>query len=182
MRSAAKLSYEQAQAAIDGKPDEKTGPLLEPILKPLWAAYACAWKGREKRQPLEIDAPEHKIIFKDGKVAGVKRRERFDAHKLIEEFMIQANVCAAETLEQKQRPQIYRIHDQPSDTEDRGAHGFPADGRHGWAKGQNRHRRALQPHSASGASNRRTRTSSTKWCCARSRKPSIRPTISATSA
>ncbi|MGQ0532686.1 MAG: ribonuclease R family protein, partial [Caulobacteraceae bacterium] len=109
MRSAAKLSYEQAQAAIDGKPDEKTQPLLEPILKPLWAAYACAWKGREKRQPLEIDAPEHKIIFKDGKVAGVKRRERFDAHKLIEEFMIQANVCAAETLEQKNRPQIYRI-------------------------------------------------------------------------
>ena len=115
MRSAAKLSYEQAQAAIDGKPDDKTGPLLEPILKPLWAAYACAWKGREKRQPLEIDAPEHKIIFKDGKVAGVKRRERFDAHKLIEEFMIQANVCAAETLEQKQRPLIYRIHDRPSD-------------------------------------------------------------------
>jgi ribonuclease R len=115
MRSAAKLSYEQAQAAIDGEPDDKTRPLLDPILKPLWAAYACAWNGREKRQPLDIDAPEHKIIFRDGKVVGVKRRERFDAHKLIEEFMIQANVCAAETLEQKQRPQIYRIHDQPSD-------------------------------------------------------------------
>ena len=115
MRSAAKLSYEQAQAAIDGKPDAKTKPLLDPILKPLWAAYACVWAAREKRQPLEIDAPEHKIIFKNGKVAGVKRRERFDAHKLIEEFMIQANVCAAETLEQKGRPQIYRIHDQPTD-------------------------------------------------------------------
>ena len=83
MRSAAKLSYEQAQAAIDGKPDDKTRPLLEPILKPLWAAYACVWEARTKRQPLEIDAPAHKIIFKDGKVAGVKRRERFDAHKLI---------------------------------------------------------------------------------------------------
>jgi ribonuclease R len=106
MRSAAKLSYERAQAAIDGKPDDKTGPLLEPILQPLWAAYACVWEARTKRQPLEIDAPEHKIIFKDGKVAGVSRRERFDAHKLIEEFMIQANVCAAETLEQKNRPQI----------------------------------------------------------------------------
>src|SRR5690606_17097152 len=69
MRSAAKLSYEQAQAAIDGKPDDKTGPLLEPILKPLWAAYATVWEAREKRAPLEIDAPEHKIIFKDGKVA-----------------------------------------------------------------------------------------------------------------
>ncbi|MBX3510769.1 MAG: ribonuclease R [Hyphomonadaceae bacterium] len=115
MRSAAKLSYEQAQAAIDGRADDKTGPLLEPILKPLWAAYACVWAAREKRQPLEIDAPEHKIIFKDGKVAGVKRRERFDAHKLIEEFMIMANVCAAETLEKHGRPLIYRIHDQPSE-------------------------------------------------------------------
>ncbi len=115
MRSAAKLSYEQAQAAIDGKPDAKAKPLLEPVLKPLWAAYRTVWAAREQRQPLEIDAPEHKIVFKNGKVAGVKRRERFDAHKLIEEFMIQANVCAAETLELKGRPQIYRIHDQPSD-------------------------------------------------------------------
>ena len=115
MRSAAKLSYEQAQAAIDGEPDEKTRALLDPILKPLWAAHRTVWAAREKRQPLEIDAPEHKIIFENGKVAGVKRRERFDAHKLIEEFMIQANVCAAETLELKGRPLIYRIHDQPSE-------------------------------------------------------------------
>ncbi|MFO1016110.1 MAG: ribonuclease R [Hyphomonadaceae bacterium] len=136
MRSAAKLSYEQAQAAIDGKPDDKTRPLLEPILKPLWAAYACVWEARTKRQPLEIDAPEHKIIFKDGKVAGVKRRERFDAHKLIEEFMIQANVCAAETLEQKTRPQIYRCHDRPSDTKIAALTDFLPTVDMSWAKGQ----------------------------------------------
>lgn len=136
MRSAAKLSYEQAQAAINGEPDDKTRPLLEPILKPLWAAYACAWKGREKRQPLEIDAPEHKIIFKDGKVAGVRRRERFDAHKLIEEFMIQANVCAAETLEQKNRPQIYRIHDKPSDEKIAALSDFLPTVEMAWSKGQ----------------------------------------------
>jgi ribonuclease R len=136
MRSAAKLSYEQAQAAINGEPDDKTRPLLEPILKPLWAAYACAWKGREKRQPLEIDAPEHKIIFKDGKVAGVKRRERFDAHKLIEEFMIQANVCAAETLESKNRPQIYRIHDRPSDEKIAAISDFLPTVDMAWSKGQ----------------------------------------------
>jgi ribonuclease R len=136
MRSAAKLSYEAAQAAIDGKPDDKTGPLLEPILKPLWAAYACAWKGREKRQPLDIDAPEHKIVFKDGKVAGVKRRERFDAHKLIEEFMIQANVCAAETLEKHNRPQIYRIHDRPSDEKIAALTDFLPTVDMSWAKGQ----------------------------------------------
>lgn len=137
MRSAAKLSYEQAQAAINGEPNDKTKPLLEPVLKPLWAAYACVWAGREKRQPLEIDAPEHKIIFKDGKVAGVKRRERFDAHKLIEEFMIQANVCAAETLEQKQRPQIYRVHDRPSDEKIAAITDFLPTVGMSWAKGQN---------------------------------------------
>lgn len=137
MRSAAKLSYEQAQAAINGEPNDKTGPLLEPILKPLWAAYACVWSAREKRQPLEIDAPEHKIIFKDGKVAGVKRRERFDAHKLIEEFMIQANVCAAETLEQKGRPQIFRVHDRPSDEKIASITDFLPTVGMSWSKGQN---------------------------------------------
>src|SRR6185503_7068208 len=136
MRSAAKLSYDAAQAAIDGKPNDKTKPLLEPILKPLWAAYRCVWEAREKRQPLEIDAPEHKIIFKDGKVAGVKRRERFDAHKLIEEFMIQANVAAAETLEQKRRPQIYRIHDRPSDEKIAALTDFLPTVNMSWAKGQ----------------------------------------------
>ncbi len=116
MKSAAKLSYGQAQAAIDGKPDDKTGPLLEPILKPLWAAYAAATQGRNARQPLEIDAPEHRITFgPDGRVAGVKKRERFDAHKLIEEFMIQANVAAAEMLEDKGLQLIFRVHERPSE-------------------------------------------------------------------
>lgn len=137
MCSAAKLSYEQAQAAIDGKPDDKTGPLLETVLKPLWAAYACVWAAREKRQPLEIDAPEHKIIFKNGRVAGVKRRERFDAHKLIEEFMIQANVAAAETLEKHGRPLIYRIHDRPSDEKLAALSDFLPTVNMSWAKGQN---------------------------------------------
>jgi ribonuclease R len=117
MKSAAKLSYGQAQAAIDGTPDDATGPLLETVLKPLWAAYATAKKGRDGRQPLEIDAPEHRITFgPDGRVAGVAKRERFDAHKLIEEFMIQANVAAAEVLETKGAPLIYRVHEKPSDT------------------------------------------------------------------
>jgi ribonuclease R len=116
MKSAAKLSYGQAQAAIDGKPCDKAGPLLEPILKPLWAAYRAAGAARTDRQPLEIDAPEHRITFgSDGRVAGVQKRERFDAHKLIEEFMIQANVAAAETLEDKGLQLIYRVHERPSE-------------------------------------------------------------------
>ncbi|ATN33993.1 ribonuclease R [Rhizobium sp. ACO-34A] len=115
MKSAAKLSYQQAQAAIDGKPDDKTGPLLEPILKPLWHAYEILKRGRERRQPLELDMPERKIILKeDGTVDRVHVPDRLDAHKLIEEMMIQANVAAAETLEKKRQPLVYRVHDAPT--------------------------------------------------------------------
>ena len=115
MKSAAKLSYQQAQAAIDGKPDDKAGPLLEPILKPLWHAYEVLKRGRDRRQPLELDMPERKIILKaDGTVDRVHVPERLDAHKLIEEMMIQANVAAAETLEKKRQPLVYRVHDAPA--------------------------------------------------------------------
>lgn len=115
MKSAAKLSYQQAQAAIDGKPDDKSGPLLEPILKPLWHAYAVMKRGRDRRQPLELDMPERKILLKpDGTVDKVVIPERLDAHKLIEEMMIQANVAAAETLEKQRQPLVYRVHDAPS--------------------------------------------------------------------
>lgn len=115
MRSAAKLAYEQAQAAIDGEPDDKAGPLLDSVLKPLWAAYAVMKKGRDARSPLAIESAERKIaINREGEIAAITPRASLEAHKLIEEFMIQANVCAAETLEQKKTPLIYRIHDQPS--------------------------------------------------------------------
>ena len=115
MRSAAKLAYAQAQAAIDGKADDTTGPLLDPILKPLYAAYALVKRARDERDPLELDIPERKILLKsDGTVDRVIVPERLDAHKLIEEFMILANVAAAETLEKKALPLIYRVHDEPT--------------------------------------------------------------------
>jgi ribonuclease R len=115
MRSAAKLNYAQAQAAIDGRPDDPTGPLLDPILKPLYAAYHAAKRARDERNPLDLDLPERKILLKgDGTVDRVVVPERLDAHRLIEEFMILANVAAAETLEKKALPLIYRVHDEPS--------------------------------------------------------------------
>lgn len=115
MRSAAKLSYAQAQAAFDGRPDAKTTPLLDPILRPLWAAYQCMLQGREARQPLDLASSEFRIQFgPDGRVSGVARRETLAANQLIEEMMIQANVCAAESLEAKAQPLIYRVHDAPS--------------------------------------------------------------------
>ncbi len=115
MRSAAKLSYQEAQAAIDGRPSDKAGPLLEPVLRPLWAAYAAAAAARDRRAPLDLDLPERKIVLDDkGRVAGVVTPERLAAHRLIEEFMIQANVAAAETLEAEKTPVVYRVHAEPS--------------------------------------------------------------------
>ncbi len=115
MRSAAKLSYQHAQDAIDGKLTDKTAPLLEPILKPLWAAYAALSKARDERAPLNLDLPERKILLDDkGYVKDVVVPERLTAHRLIEEFMIQANVAAAEQLEAKKARCVYRIHEPPS--------------------------------------------------------------------
>ncbi|MGO4704169.1 ribonuclease R [Microvirga sp. 2MCAF38] len=115
MRSAAKLSYQQAQAAIDGRPDDTTAPLIDAILKPLWAAFETAKKARDIREPLFLDLPERKIVLKpDGTVDRVFVPERLEAHKLIEEFMILANVAAAETLEKADFELIYRVHDEPS--------------------------------------------------------------------
>ena len=114
MRSAAKLSYQQTQAAIDGHTDDTTGPLLAPVLKPLYAAYEVLKRARAERQPLDLDLPERKILLKpDGTVDRVATPERQDANKLIEEFMILANVAAAETLEKARVPLIYRVHDEP---------------------------------------------------------------------
>jgi len=115
MRSAAGLTYEQAQAAIDGRPDEVTTPLLDAVLRPLWGAYASLVLSRTVRAPLDLDLPERKILLDDqGRVRTVVTPPRLDAHRLIEEFMIAANVSAAETLEAKRSPLIYRVHDAPS--------------------------------------------------------------------
>jgi ribonuclease R len=115
MRSHARLAYPQAQGAIDGRPDEKTKPLLSPVLQPLWQAWQCMNRGRGMRAPLELDLPERKLILgDDDSVQDILTPERLDAHRLIEEFMIQANVCAAETLEDRKQRLVYRVHDQPS--------------------------------------------------------------------
>ena len=115
MRSAAKLAYAQAQAAIDGGGDDLAKPLVEPILRPLWQAYGCVKAAREARGPLDLELPERKLVLKpDGTVDRVTIPERLDAHRLIEEFMILANVAAAETLEDKRQALIYRAHDEPS--------------------------------------------------------------------
>ena len=114
MRSPAKLAYEEAQAAFDGgKPDAARDHA--DTLDRLLATYRVMLKGRERREPLEIDVPERRLrLHEDGTVAGVEVPPRLLAHKLIEEFMVQANVCAAETLESKRTALIYRTHEPPA--------------------------------------------------------------------
>ncbi len=115
MRSRASLAYRQVQEAEDGRPDDATAPLLDGIIRPLFSAYRAAAAARDRRQPLDLDLPERRVELDDaGKVAAIRIRERLEAHRLIEEFMILANVCAAETLEAKRRPLLYRVHEEPN--------------------------------------------------------------------
>ncbi|WP_050525348.1 ribonuclease R [Pseudorhodobacter aquimaris] len=115
MRSVASLSYAQVQSAIDGDADEATAPLLDEVLRPLYAAYKATNQARNERQPLNLDLPERKIVLSDeGKVLSVDFYERFDAHKVIEEFMILANVAAAEELNRLKSPLLFRVHEEPS--------------------------------------------------------------------
>jgi ribonuclease R len=114
MRSAARLTYEEVQQSIDAKPSEHTAPLLDPVLRPLYGAFAALDRARRRRGALDLDLPERRIeLDENGKVARIEPRERLDSHRLIEEFMIAANVAAAETLERLRRPSLYRVHDAP---------------------------------------------------------------------
>jgi ribonuclease R len=109
---AANIAYEDAQAAVDGQLEH---PMLEPALKPLWACWALLFKARQKREPLALDLPERRITLDDkGRVTGVALRVQLDANRLVEDYMIAANVAAAKALEAKKSPLIYRAHEEPS--------------------------------------------------------------------
>lgn len=115
MRSVASLNYREVQEARDGAPNEKCAPLMDLVIHPLYAAYEALVKARERRQPLDLDLPERKVILSDeGKVTSVNFADRLDAHRLIEEFMVLANVAAAETLIARRSPLLFRVHEEPS--------------------------------------------------------------------
>ncbi len=115
IRIALGLSYTQAQAAFDGKPDEKAAPFLESVLLPLWRAYLAMRRARNRRAPLDLDLPERRIVLdENGLVERVFIPARLEANRLIEEMMIAANVCAARTLEEHKVPLIYRVHEPPA--------------------------------------------------------------------
>jgi ribonuclease R len=114
MKSVARLTYTQVQEAVDGKLTELTPEFIKDILTPLYGVYASLKKARDKRCTVDLDLPEQQVLFdSDGHLEKVVPRERYDSHRLIEELMIAANVCAAAALEDKRKPCMYRIHDRP---------------------------------------------------------------------
>jgi ribonuclease R len=115
MRSAARLTYTQVQAAQDGRPDALTGPLAAPVIAPLYGAFRALLKARLARGALDLDLPERQVVLGEhGRIDRIIPRPRLDSHRLIEEFMIAANVCAAETLEERRMPCMYRVHEEPA--------------------------------------------------------------------
>ncbi|MFT8243937.1 ribonuclease R [Roseomonas sp. BN140053] len=116
MRSSARLTYEAVQDARNRG---------EPRFDALYGAFGALLGAREKRGTLDLDLPERKVVLSDdGKVLAITPRERLDSHKLIEEFMVAANVCAAEELERLHQPCMYRVHDRPSDVKLEGLREF----------------------------------------------------------
>ena len=133
IRVAANIAYEDAQAAIDAANEERIevssptcamprgrragfpSELVDGALKPLWACWRALFTARHKRGPLELDLPERQVVLDEkGRIASVAPRDRLDAHRLVEDYMIAANVAAARALEAKKMPVMYRIHEPPS--------------------------------------------------------------------
>src|SRR4051812_35697807 len=132
VRIAANIAYEDAQAAIDAAGEERievssptcdmppiAGPvpqeLVDKALKPLWACWRALFAARQKRDPLELDLPERRVMLDEkGRITSIAPRDRLDAHRLVEDYMIAANVAAARALEAKKAPVMYRVHEPPS--------------------------------------------------------------------
>src|SRR5689334_8989694 len=132
VRIAANIAYEDAQAAIDADQEvrvEVSSPvcwmpdlersvskeLVNKALKALWGCWRALFAARQKRDPLELDLPERRVMLDEkGRIASIAPRDRLDAHRLVEDFMIAANVAAARALEAKKAPVMYRVHEAPS--------------------------------------------------------------------
>src|SRR6476646_568987 len=132
VRIAANIAYEDAQAAIDAAEEETievSSPvcfmptvegrvpqeLVDGALKPLWACWRALFAARQKRDPLELDLPERRVMLDEkGRITSIAPRDRLDAHRLVEDFRIAANVAAARALEAKKAPVMYRVHEPPS--------------------------------------------------------------------
>ena len=114
MRSAARLTYRQAQDAMDGRGGGVPEDLIGEVIQPLYAAFAALDRARQRRKSLEIELPERRVrLGEEGAVLAIEQHERLDSHRLVEAFMIAANVCAAETLSKAGTPCMFRVHAEP---------------------------------------------------------------------
>ncbi|MEZ5744550.1 MAG: RNB domain-containing ribonuclease [Sphingomonadaceae bacterium] len=142
VRIAGNVAYEDAQASIDAlgpnhppppsfkKEGENVaaiqkapssseegvgGGVLDQHLQNLWACWHALNAARESRDPLDLDLPERRVVLDEkGRIAEIAQRERLDAHRVVEDFMIAANVAAAKALESKVAPIVYRLHEPPT--------------------------------------------------------------------
>ena len=122
MRSAARLTYEQLQAAKDGKPDSITAPLMDTVVNPLYAAYELLKKARKERGALDLSAPEYKVeVNAKGEPVKIAVADQSESHKVIEEFMVLANAAVDEMLQEKNAACIHRIHAAPFQSNKMGA-------------------------------------------------------------
>ncbi|MFM5950017.1 MAG: ribonuclease R family protein [Novosphingobium sp.] len=102
------IAYEEAQRRIDA------GEAADNLVN-LWAAWRALEKARDARDPLALELPERRVVLDEqGKIREIALRERLDAHRVVEDFMIAANVAAAKALESKVSPVVYRVHEPPS--------------------------------------------------------------------
>jgi len=109
IRCVTNIAYEDAQASIDAG-----GGAYHDVLAPLWKAWRALAAARAARGPLDLDLPERRVVLDEaGRIAEIGVRERLDAHRLIEEYMIAANVAAAQALDARKAPCVYRDHEAP---------------------------------------------------------------------
>ncbi|HWP94423.1 MAG TPA: ribonuclease R [Gammaproteobacteria bacterium] len=116
MRSAARLTYEEVGALFEGEPamHRRLGHLV-PRLDALRGVYRALAAARRARGAIDFDKPETKIVFGEGRrIREILPVHRNDAHRLIEECMIAANVEAARFLKRHKIPTLYRVHDRPA--------------------------------------------------------------------
>lgn len=114
IKSFARLTYREVQEALDGKKSPNIAPVYNSTVLPVYEAYLALDKARKKRGALNLETDELKVrVNKQGQVIAIEKDERYTAHKIIEEFMVAANVCAALALKKSKLPTMYRVHEKP---------------------------------------------------------------------
>lgn len=114
IKSAARLTYKEVQKALDGEKSENIAPVFKQVIVPLFEAYKALDTARKRRGALNLETTEVKIrLNRDGTVASVEKEEHYSSHRIVEEFMIAANICAAWALQKSKLPVMYRIHEKP---------------------------------------------------------------------